>query len=53
VHQPVTFDQITTSGSSQILELDGPLTDDYYRVSFTIAGTGSPSFKFILLFGVI
>jgi len=49
----ITFDQITTAGTSQIIELDGPLNDDYYRGSFTIAGTGSPSFKFILLFGVI
>ena len=53
---PVTkigFDINTTVGTSQIIELDGVITDDYYRASFIIAGTGSPSFKFVLLFGVI
>ena len=49
----ITFTQATTAGTSQLIELDGANADDYYRASFTIAGTGSPSFKFVLLFGVI
>ncbi|MBV1929004.1 MAG: hypothetical protein KUG81_05775 [Gammaproteobacteria bacterium] len=49
----LTFTQATTAGTSEILELDGALLDDYYRGSFTITGTGSPSFKFIILFGVV
>jgi len=49
----LTFTQATTSGTSQVIELDGANTDDYYRASFTIAGTGSPSFQFVVLFGVI
>lgn len=49
----LTFTQVTTTGNSEVLELDGPVLDDYYRVNFTIAGTGSPSFKFIVLFGVM
>jgi len=35
-----------------LLEVAGAITDDYFRVNFTIAGTGSPSFKFVVLFGV-
>lgn len=49
----LTFTQATTTGTSEMLELDGPLTDDYFRVSFTIAGSGSPSFKFVVFFGVM
>jgi len=48
----LTFSQVTVSGTSQVLELDGALTDDYYRASFTL-GSGAPSFKFVLFFGVI
>lgn len=49
----LTFTQVTTGTTSELLELDGALTDDYYRASWTIAGTGSPSFKFVVLFGVL
>lgn len=49
----LTFTQATTSGTSELLELAGPTTDDYFRVNFTIAGSGSPSFKFVVFFGVL
>ena len=47
-----TFTQTTTAVTSQLLILDGPITDDYYRVNFAIAGSGSPSFKIAVLLGV-
>ena len=48
----LTATQVTTSTTSELLEVAGAITDDYFRVNFTIAGTGSPSFKFVVLFGV-
>lgn len=48
----LSFAQIGTSTDSELLQLDGPLTDDYFRVNFTIGGTGSPSFKFFVTIGV-
>lgn len=41
----ITFTAATTVGS-QISRLVGPITDDYYRVSWTISGT-NPSFLFV------
>ena len=49
----LTATQVTTSTTSESLEVAGAITDDYFRVNFTIAGSGSPSFKFVLLFGVM
>jgi len=49
----LTATQVTTSTTSENLEVAGAITDDYFRVNFTIAGTGSPSFKFVVLFGVL
>lgn len=49
----LTATQVTTSTTSELLEVAGAITDDYFRVNFTIAGSGSPSFKFVLLFGVM
>lgn len=35
----------------QILELSGPVTDDYWRVDFTLGGT-APSFNFFVVVGI-
>lgn len=48
-----TFTQATTAATSQFMVLAGAVTDDYYRVKFTIAGSGSPSFTFAVFLGVI
>ncbi len=49
----LTFAQVGTTPAGEFLQLDGPITDVYYRVKFTVAGTGSPAFKFAVLFGVM
>lgn len=49
----LTFAQVGATPSGEFLQLDGPITDVYYRVKYTVAGTGSPSFKFATLFGVM
>jgi len=48
-----TFTQATTSVTSEFLSLVGPITDDYWRINFAIAGTGSPSFDIKVLLGVM
>ena len=48
----ITFTQATTTTTSELLEVDGAITDDYFRVNFAISGTGSPSFTFAVFFGV-
>ena len=47
-----TFTQATTSVTSELLTLTGPITDDYWRVNFTIAGSGSPSFDILVILGI-
>ena len=47
----ITFTQ-ATGITSEHLSLAGAITDDYWRVSFTIGG-GSPSFTFAVSFGII
>lgn len=46
----ITFDQITGIGSYW-KEIDGPITDDYYRGSFTVGGT-DPSFDYVLILAI-
>jgi len=48
-----TFTQATTSVTSQFMSLAGPLTDDWFRATFTIGGTGSPSFTFMIMLGIL
>lgn len=48
----LTFTQVTTSVTSQIVSLAGALTDDYFRAVMTITGTGSPTFDIALMIGV-
>lgn len=45
------FAQVTAAGS-QWIELDGPVTDDWWRVEWSIGG-GSPSFNFVVTIGII
>lgn len=47
----LTFSQATAIGS-QWLTLDGPITDDWWRVQYTIGGV-SPSFEFIVVLGIL
>ena len=51
-----TTDQITftqaTGVTSQILSVDGAVTDDYWRFRLNIGGT-SPSFNVVCVFGII
>ena len=35
------------------LVIAGPITDDYWRISYTIGGTGGPSFAFAVTAGII
>jgi len=51
---PVTAATFTqaTGITSEWVEVDGALTDDYFRVNYTIAGT-SPSFEFIVILGIL
>jgi hypothetical protein len=52
---PSAADQLTftaaTARSGQLLRVAGPITDDWFRVSYTISGTG-PSILFAVSFGV-
>jgi hypothetical protein len=48
----VTHAQATTIGS-QLLTADGAITDDYWRVSWTIGGSDTPTFDFAVLVGII
>jgi hypothetical protein len=45
-----TFPQMTNVGS-QWLTITGPITDDWWRASWTIGGTGSPSFDLVIVIG--
>lgn len=45
-----TFTALTATGS-QILEIDGPITDQYWRFAWTISGT-TPSFTFAAALGL-
>lgn len=46
-----TFTAATAIGS-EWLEIAGPVTDDYWDLSFTISGT-SPSFEFVVVLGIL
>lgn len=48
----LTFSQ-KTGISSQHMSLVGAITDDYWRVNYTIGGTDSPSFTFVVVIGII
>jgi len=46
-----TFAAKTAIGS-EWLEIEGPITDDYWRVNFTISGT-DPVFSFVVMLGIL
>lgn len=45
-----TFAQVTTLPTSQLVAIDGAITDDYWRARYTIGGT-SPEFTFVVALG--
>ncbi len=47
----ITFDQMTAIGA-QLLTLDGPVTDDWWRVRVVIGG-GAPSFTIAVVIGIL
>ena len=48
-----TFTQATTAQTSEFLILAGAITDDWWRINFTIAGSGSPTFDISVVLGVL
>jgi hypothetical protein len=48
----ITFTQ-ATGRTSQMSSVAGAITDDYWRVSYTIGGTGTPTFAFAVTAGII
>ncbi len=47
----ITFTQVSDEGS-QFSESAGAVTDDWWRVDWTIAGDGSESFEFVVAVGI-
>jgi hypothetical protein len=47
----ITVPQFTGVGS-YFGYVDGAITDDYYRVSRTVGGTGSPAFTYVVVIGI-
>lgn len=48
----ITFAQAGSTTTSESLSQAGAIADTFYRVGYTIAGSGSPSFRFVVLLGV-
>jgi len=48
----LTFTQ-ATGKTSQMLSAAGAITDAFWRVDFTIGGSGGPSFPFIVVVGIV
>lgn len=49
----LTFPQVTTSPIAQWQFLAGANADTFWRVSWTIAGTGSPTFTIFIVVGIV
>jgi hypothetical protein len=50
----LTFSTATaTANRSQVSSVAGAITDDYWRISYTIGGTGTPTFAFAVTAGII
>lgn len=47
----VTFTQKNAAGQFEWVEVDGPITDEWFRVQWTIGGT-APSFNFVVLLAI-
>lgn len=48
----ITFAQATASGAQWGTPAAGSITDAFWRVNYTIGGTGSPSFPFVVVAGI-
>ena len=48
----ITFTQASAVGS-QMLSDTGAVTDTYYRISYTVGGTNTPTFSFAVVAGII
>lgn len=42
-----------TGVTSEWVEVAGAITDDYFRVNYTIGGTDTPTFEFIVILGIL
>jgi hypothetical protein len=49
----LSFTQVTTTEGAELKTFDGPETDTWWRVKWTIGGTGSPSFDFAVIIGIL
>jgi len=49
----ITFTQATTAATFEVLDTSGAIADDYFRVEYTVGGTGSPTFDFAVVLGVL
>jgi hypothetical protein len=48
-----TFAQATAIGSQYLARVAGPITDTYWRASWTIGGTNTPTFKVLVAVGIV
>lgn len=48
----LTFDQMSAVGGQWATPIDGPLPDTWWRASWTIGGTDSPSFDAVIAVGI-
>lgn len=48
----LTFTQATTK-TYEMISAAGAITDTYWRVDYTIGGTGTPTFPFIVVVGIV
>lgn len=48
----ITFAQKTAIGAEWATPVAGAITDDWWRLAWTIGGTGSPSFTFVVVVGI-
>ncbi len=49
----ITFNQATDRSSQWATPISGAITDDYFDVSWTIGGTDSPAFNFVVVVGIL
>jgi len=49
----ITFNQATGRTAEWATPVNGAITDDYWDVSWTIGGTGSPEFNFVVVVGIL
>lgn len=48
----ISFSQVTTTNTAEIASAAGSISDTWWRVNWTIGGTGSPSFTFVVAIGI-